>query len=199
MDYIYTYKNQVNKMCIDLDKENKRKLALMCIERQFKTYEHLASNKEWDKRVEYRELLDECWSVILEDAVLEEDVWEKHEEIKPESVNKKAEEFVTVEFAFANVFASNMEAFIDMLLDDDEGEESFLLFNINFIVNYVNEIRTDSDNELCEKLVEQEKKNQLKDIETVCRLENMADVKGWYLREKSLVGWLEEIGEKHGQ
>ena len=73
MDYIYTYKKQVNKMCIDLDKKNKRKIALMCLERQYKTYEHLANNKEWDKRVEYRELLDECWKVILEDGVLEED------------------------------------------------------------------------------------------------------------------------------
>ncbi len=46
MDFLREYKTDVDKMCVELDSYEKRKLALMCLERQFKVYEQFIKEQK---------------------------------------------------------------------------------------------------------------------------------------------------------
>lgn len=136
MNDLREYKKHIDKMFADLNVNEKRKVALMSMERQFKAYCQLAENADWNRQSEYRKLLDECWSAVLNDSPPSEEVWEKHNGIKPSAANSARGEYTKIPFAYACIFADNFEAFLEMLLDNTSGEESFLLFNIDFLLKY---------------------------------------------------------------
>lgn len=184
MDFLNAYKKDVEKICAGLKPFEKRKVALMCLERQFKAYQHLAENKEWNRCKEYRALLDECWHAVLDNIELCEEIWEKHEKIRPENVNSSKEEYTQIEFAYGNIFAGNMESFLEMLLDDTDGEESFLLFNIDFILSYMKEVGIDHGED---RFILREVKNQADDVVEQRNLVKFKDASSWYKQADNLI------------
>lgn len=187
MNFVNEYKKNVEKICVSLNTSEKRKVALMSLERQFKAYQQLAENKEWDRRKEYRALLDECWLAVLDNTELCEEIWEKHEKIRPENVNSSKEEYAKIEFAYGNIFAGNMESFLEMLLDDTGGEESFFLFNIDFILSYLNEEGIVQDEEMKKGYLLREVKNQSDDVVQQKNLRELKDVLSWYKQADNLI------------
>ncbi len=187
MDFLNEHKKNVEKLCAELKPLEKRKVALMCLERQFKAYQQLAENKEWDRRKEYRKLLDECWNAVLDSTELGEEIWEKHEKIRPENVNSRKEEYTQIEFAYGNIFASNMESYLEMLLDNTGGEESFFLLNIDFILSYVNEEGIVQDEEMKKCFILREVKNQADDVVEQRNLIKFKDALSWYKQTDNLI------------
>lgn len=177
----------MEKIWAGSNKYEKRKAALMCLERQFKAYQQLAENKQWNRSEEYRDILDICWDAILDNKELDEDIWEKHERIKPASVNNTTEEYAEIEFAFGNIFAGNMEVFLDMLLDDTGGEVSFCLYNIEFILNYLDEDNVIQDKNVPSECIKREVANQSNDAVQQKNLKNLTDVQNWYERTGNLI------------
>ncbi len=188
-DFLEEYKKSVEKICAGLNKYEKRKVALMCLERQFKAYQQLAKDKQWNRWAEYREILDTCWNSILDNKELNEDIWEKHEKIKPASVNNTTKEYAEAEFAFGNIFASNMEDFLEMLLDDTGGEVSFCLYNIEFILNYLNEDNVIQDKNVTSECIKREVENQSNDVVQQKNLKNLTDVQNWCEQTDHLIGY----------
>ena len=139
MNFVDVYKNKLAEQFERLDKQCRRKLMLMSVERQFKMYCELAEGKEWKRDNEYRDLLDKFWRITLEKEQIEESIWEWHETIRPDNVNKSGKEYTCLNFAYANIFAGNIETLIETFLEDTDHEESFLLFNIDLILSYLNE------------------------------------------------------------
>lgn len=184
-DLLTEHKKHMEKIWrgVALNKNEKRKAALMCLERQFKAYQKLAENKQWNRSKKYREILDACWEALLNNKELNEDIWEKHEGIKPESVNHTTKEYSETEFAFGNIFAGNVEDFLDMLLDDTGGEVSFCLYNIEFILNYFeeNNVIQDKaqDKDMTSKRIKREVDNQSNDAVQQKDLKNLTDVQSW--------------------
>lgn len=185
MNNLQKYKENVDKICTGLNVCEKRKVALMCLERQFKVYQRLADNKEWNRQNQYRELLDECWSAILNNTALSEEIWEKHNSIKPSAVNSTREEYTKIPFAYANIFADNFEAFLEMLLDDTGGEESFLLFNIDFLLKYSEE--NNYNTEIKDRLLSREFNNQHNDTVFQRSITKLSDAVSWYNQTDNLI------------
>lgn len=185
-NFLIEHKKSMEKMCAGLNKYEKRKAALMCLERQFKVYQQLAEHKQWNRSEEYREILDTCWIALLDNKELDEDIWEKHEGIKPENVNNTIKEYTEIEFAFGNIFAGNMEAFLDMLLDDTGGEVSFCLFNIEFIMNY-SEDNVIQDKNVTSECLKREVENQSNDVVQQKNLRKLTDVQNWYEQTDNLI------------
>lgn len=192
LNFLKEHNKSMEKIFAGLNKYEKRKTALMCLERQFKVYQQLAENKQWNRREEYREILDTCWEVILEHKELKEDIWGKHERIKPENVNNMAEEYAETEFAFGNIFASHMESYLEMLLDDTGGEVSFCLYNIVFILNYYNDDYNEDqeiqDQDAAGEHIKREVENQSNDVVQQKNLKNLTDVQNWYEQTDDLIG-----------
>lgn len=191
-DFLEEHKKRMEKIWAGSNKYEKRKAALMCLERQFKAYQQLAENKQWNRSEGYREIIDTCWDAILDNKELDEDIWEKHESIKPASVNIATKEYAEMEFAFGNIFAGNMDDFLDMLLDDTGGEVSFCLFNIEFILNYLEE-NVIQDKNVTSECIRREVENQSNDIVQQKNLKNLADVQNWYEQTSNLI---EHINKK---
>lgn len=186
-NFLEEHKKNMEKISAGLNKYEKRKAALMCLERQFKAYQQLAENKQWNRSEEYREILDTCWNAVFDNQELDEDIWEKHEEIKPENVNNLIKEYAETELAFGNIFAANMEAFLDMLLDDTGGEVSFCLFNIEFIMNYSDENKEIQDKNMTSELIKREVENQSNDLVQQINLKNLIDVRNWCEQTDNLI------------
>lgn len=190
------HKKSMEKICAGLNKYEKRKVALMCLERQFKAYQQFAKDKQWDRWEEYREILDTCWDAILDNKELNEDIWEKHERIKPASVNNTTKEFAEAEFAYGNIFAGNMEDFLDMLLDDTGGEVSFCLYNIEFLLNYFNEDKVIQDKNVTSECMKREVENQTNDVVQQKNLKNLIDVQNWYEQTDNLLEYINKKDNK---
>ena len=61
-------------------------VVFMGLERQLKSYCHVAEHHSWDRKTEYIILFDIFWNSVLEWKQLEENVWECHEGIRPEHI-----------------------------------------------------------------------------------------------------------------
>lgn len=188
-NFLTKHKKNMERIYAGLNRSEKRKAALMCLERQFKAYQQFAENKQWNRSEEYREILDTCWGALLENKKLDEDIWEKHEEIKPENVHNTTKEYAQTEFAFGNIFASNMEDFLDMLLDDTGGEVSFCLFNIEFIMNYSDD-DVIQDKNVTSECIKREVENQTNDAVQQKNLKNLIDVQNWYEQADNLIEYI---------
>ncbi|MCM1101030.1 MAG: hypothetical protein NC398_06565 [Acetatifactor muris] len=158
-DFLKEHKKSMEKLCAGFNKCEKRKVALMSLERQFKAYQQLAKDRQWDSREEYREIPDTCWDAILNNR----------------------------EFAFGNIFAANMESFLEMLLDDTGGEVSFCLLNIDFILNYLDEDKAIQDKNVASECIKREVENQSNDVVQQKNLKNLTDVRNWYEQTDNLM------------
>lgn len=166
-----------------LSKWDKRKVAMFGLERQYKSYCQFADKKIWNRKEEYRILLNKCWDVILNEQLLDESVWEYHETFKSEneviqktiSYEEKCNEY---NLNYANIFAGQVEEMLNCLIDDDDNEEAFLLLYIDcFIIDYLCDVyekeqnliyTTEQREELYQSdLVKMEIKSQFDDIDNV--------------------------------
>ena len=183
MDFTTQYKDiTYNKMSV-LSKWDKRKVAMFGLERQYKSYCQFADKKIWNRKEEYRILLNKCWDVILNEQLLDESVWEYHETFKSEneviqktiSYEEKCNEY---NLNYANIFAGQVEEMLNCLIDDDDNEEAFLLLYIDcFIIDYLCDVyekeqnliyTTEQREELYQSdLVKMEIKSQFDDIDNV--------------------------------
>ncbi len=180
MDFTTQYKDIIyNKMSV-LSKWDKRKVAMFGLERQYKSYCQFADKKIWNRKEEYRILLNKCWDVILNEQLLDESVWEYHETFKSEneviqktiSYEEKCNEY---NLNYANIFAGQVEEMLNCLIDDDDNEEAFLLLYI--IIDYLCDVyekeqnliyTTEQREELYQSdLVKMEIKSQFDDIDNV--------------------------------
>lgn len=91
------------------------------------------------------------------------------------------------EFAFGNIFATNMESFLEMLLDDTGGEVSFCLLNIDFILNYLDEDKTIQDKNVASECIKREVANQSNDVVQQKNLKNLTDARNWYEQTDNLM------------
>lgn len=191
MDFIEIYKDILVKRFKQLAVQDKRKLAVMSLERQFKSYCYFALVKNWNRSKEYRDLLDTCWKSILKKEQLSEEIWEFHEKIKPEYVNKFKEEGSKINISYGNIFAGNVMELIETLLDDKKYEEGFLLLNIDYIVSYLNESNTGQkykiDTFKDNVLIINEIKNQEYDMKDKDKIDSFISAKKWYEKCKSLI------------
>lgn len=143
MDFSVQYKDMIYDKMSVLSKWDKRKVAMFGLERQYKSYCQFADKKIWNRKEEYRILLDKCWDAILKEQLLDESVWEYHETFKPENeaIQKMipySEKCNKYNLTYANIFMGNVEEMLNCLIDDDDNEESFLLLYIDcFIIDYL--------------------------------------------------------------
>lgn len=188
MNLIEEYKVENDKRMSLLNIKQKHILVMMCIERQFKAYEKMAQGKDWNRSKEYRQLLDECWRISLDEKDADESIWDMHEAIKPEYFNKSVDA-KTLAFSYANIFAGNVEEVLVNLLDENGYEETFRLLNLDYIVTYLNEndkvnpINDQKDNEL---IIREKKRREQdeKDMNTICCFN---DARKWYNQCESLI------------
>ncbi len=183
MDFTTQYKNIIYDKMSALSKWDKRKVAMFGMERLYKSYCQFADKKIWNRKQEYRILLDKCWDAILKEQLLDESVWEYHETFKPENeaIQKTipyAEKYNEYNFSYANIFAGHVEEMLTCLIDDDNNEEAFLLLYIDcFIIDYLCDVHekqqnliytTEQREELYQSdLVKMEIKSQFDDIDNV--------------------------------
>lgn len=189
MNFLEYYKIENDNRMSLLTKKQKRLLAIMCLERQFKSYENMALYKDWNRSSDYRQLLDNFWSIVLNEERPDESIWEFHEKINPEKVNKSIIEYDTKEFNYANIFSYNVIGFIENLLDDIENEETFRLSNIDYILCYLNE-ETEGfciDEYQNNELISNEILNQEQDVINMKKIGCLNDAKKWYIQCKSLI------------
>lgn len=183
MDFTTQYKDIIYNKMSALSKWNKRKVAMFGLERQYKSYCQFADKKIWNRKEEYRILLNKCWDAILNEQLLDESAWEYHETLKPE--NEAIQKMVSYEekcneynLTYANIFAGNVEEMLNCLIDDDDNEEAFLLLYIDcFIIDYLCDIYEKQQNlrytaEEREKLyqsdlIKMEIKSQFDDIDNI--------------------------------
>lgn len=191
MDFLNHYKEQLyNKLSI-FDKWDKRKLALMGLEREFKTYCLLSNNKNWNREKEYCSLLDMCWRCILQKENLQESAWEYHEKIKPEKTFLYPADWMEDSLAYCNIFAGNTEELIETLIDDKQDEETFLVLYIGYILCYLNE-KNNSDSYKIDsyknnKLIEREIRNQESDMISVSKIQTFENAYKWYRNCKGVL------------
>lgn len=183
MDFTTQYKDMIYNKMSTLSKWDKRKVAMFGLERQYKSYCQFADKKIWNRKEEYRILLNKCWDVILNEQLLDESVWEYHETFKSEneaiqktiSYEEKCNEY---NLNYANIFAGQVEEMLNCLIDDDDNEEAFLLLYIDcFIIDYLCDVYEKEQNliytteqraELYQSdLVKMEIKSQFDDIDNV--------------------------------
>lgn len=189
MDFIEKYSKEIQIKFSILSKKEKRILAIMCLERQLKAYEKFALGKNWNRANEYREMFDICWNSILNDKNVDESIWEFHENIKPEIVNKIIDEYKEQEFCYANIFSTNVMEFLENLLDDNGNEIGFLLLNLDFIICFLNNnkdtyvIEEYENDELIMFEIKMQQLDEMKLKKIVC----LNDVKKWIDECKSLI------------
>ena len=85
MNFTTQYKDMIYDKMSVLSKWDKRKVVMFGLERQYKSYCQFADKKIWNRKEEYRILLNKCWDVILNEQLLDESVWEYHETFKSEN------------------------------------------------------------------------------------------------------------------
>lgn len=183
MDFSTQYKDKIYDKMSALSKWDKRKIAMFGLEREYKSYCQFTDKKIWNRKEEYRILLDKCWDAILNEQLLDESVWEYHETFKPENeaiqqMIPYAEKCNEYNWTYANIFAGNVEEMLNCLIDDDGNEESFLLLYIDcFIIDYLCDVYEKQQNRIYtakerenlyqSNLVQMEIKSQLDDIDNV--------------------------------
>lgn len=189
MDFLDQYKIENDERLAGFDTKQKRLLAMMCLERQYKTYAQLAQGKEWNRDTAYRALLDDCWRVILEDKPAEESLWERHEAIKPENIPLSSPNDDTWELSYANIFACDIMSLLETLLDDTGYEEAFRLLILDYLVTYLNgeSVNFSVDTFKDDPLILAELQRQQQDEQDMAQIACFSDAKVWYAKCKSLL------------
>lgn len=112
MNFLDRYKTENEKRMSIFSQKQKRILAIMCFERQFYTYRQLAQEKIWDRSEQYRELLDQCWMVVLSDLEIDDSVWYFHEKIRSDNLCNGIE--YTFELCMANIFCKSYRGMVKL-------------------------------------------------------------------------------------
>lgn len=199
MDFIERHKKTLYDRMETWDKWQKRKAALMGLERQFKSYCRLSEHHSWNRQTEYIKLFDLFWNAVLEGKLLEESAWEYHESIKPENIaaHKDADksEASGVDYTFCNIFACNVEEFLNTLLDDTEDEEAYLLLFLDYIVCWLNEAEQNAGYEierhLSNQLIQTELTRQSEDMAEVFRIHTFEEAAKWRMDAKDVL-WCQD-------
>lgn len=189
MGFLEQYKERIYDKLNSYNKWDKRKLAIMGLERQFQSYCFFANHKYWNREKEYRILLDMCWKCILNKENLQESAWEYHEKIKPERI-LCPEEWKEDLVSYCNIFAGNTEELIDTLIDDKQDEETFLLLYLDFILCYLNEKDNNSyqiDSYKNNKWITEEIHNQESDMSSVSKIQTFENACEWYKNCKGVL------------
>lgn len=191
MDFMDRYKDKLVQRFESISKQDRKKVAMMSIERQYKAYSDFACHKNWNREKEYRIILNECWKCILEDINLEESIWNMHENIRPENIEKNAEEDIEMELTYADIFSCNILELIDNLIDDLGDEEGFLMLNIGYIITYLNENDIEEKFKIDEYkehiLVENEIKNQEADFKNKDNIIDSITMQKWIENSRNLL------------
>lgn len=189
VNFLEQYKEQIYDKLNYFNKWDKRKLALMGLERQFQTYCLFSEHKNWNREKKYRILLDMCWKCILNKENLQESAWEYHEKIKPEE-NLHSEDWKELFASYCNIFAGNTEELIETLIDDKQNEETFLLLYLDFILCYLNERDNNSyqiDSYKNNKWITREIHNQENDMISISKIQTFENAQKWYKNCKGVL------------
>lgn len=173
-------------------KWQKRKVALMGLERQLKSYCYLSEYLSWNRQPEYINLFDLFWNSILECKLLEENVWEYHETIRPENIERhQCSDEYEPNYNFCCIFACNVEEFMNTLLEDTEDEETYLLLFLDYIVCWLNEIEKNGRYEIekcfSSRLIENELTIQNADMEEAFHINTFEEVMKWHMNVKNVL------------
>ena len=193
MYFFDIYAEELEYKFKNLSNRNRKKLAIMSIERQFKYYSKILENKLFNKSQEYRLILDKCWNFILFDTKLDEDIWYQQDKIHIEKFGK--DYYDDDSFHLSNMLSTtcnNIMMFIEMLEDsEDDTEYTFLTLNLDYIYGYLNGIDCDKYEDIddCENhfLTINELNNQKNDFKVVNRINTLEDVKEWLKDCKSII------------
>lgn len=180
-NFLDRYKIENEKRMSIFTQKQKRILALMCLERQFCTYRQLTQGKIWARSEQYRELLDQCWTVVLNNMETDDSIWHFHEKIRPDNLCNGTE--YTLELCMASIFASHIEEWLNYLIDEPIYEESFRLLTLDFILVYLNENEEESfeyDKYENHPLIVGEIKQQIQDETDMTIIHNLEDAQKWY-------------------
>ena len=181
MNFLDRYKIENEKRMKRFTQKQKRILAIMCLERQFYTYWQLARGKIWARSEQYRKLLDQCWTAVLEDVHVEDSIWYSHEEIRSDNLCNGME--YTFELCMANIFASHMEEWLNYLIDEPIYEEAFRLLTLDFILVYLNEGEDGTfeyDKFEHHQLIVNERNKQIQDEVDMKKIHHFSHAKNWY-------------------
>lgn len=189
MNFLEQYKLENDQRMQGLSWTQKNILALMCLERQFRTYAGFSQGQPWDRRSAYRELLDRCWAVVLSGGEAGEDLWYFHEKIRPDAVCGSGAS--SVELSAANIFAAHMEGWLDCLIDCSGGEETERLLALDFILASLNEGDGDGSryyDKADHSLITAELRRQARDEEDMKGISCLEDARKWYNQCEGLLG-----------
>ncbi len=179
MNFLDRYKIENEKRMSIYTQTQKRILAIMCLERQFNTYKRLAHGKIWDRSVQYRELMDQCWTVVLSDMETDDSIWYFHEKIRSDNLCNGME--YTYELCMTNIFASHIEEWLNYLIDEPVYEEAFRLLTLDFILVYLNEDESfEYDQFENHPLIVNEIKKQIQDETDMKKISYFENAKNWY-------------------
>ena len=181
MNFLDRYKIENEKRMSKFSRKQKRILAIMCLERQFYTYRQMAKGKIWDRNEQYRELLDQCWMVVLDDMEADDRIWYFHEKIRSDNLCNGIE--YTLELCMANIFASHIEEWLNYLIDEPIYEEAFRLLTLDFILVYLNEGEGETfkyDKFENHQLIVNEMNQQIQDEVDMKKISNLENAKNWY-------------------
>lgn len=192
MDFLDQYKKSLYSRMESCNKWQKRKVALMGLERQLKSYCHFSEHHSWNRQSEYIKLFDLFWDSVLECQLLEENVWKYHEAIRPENIGLHPySDELEPNYNFCCIFACNVEEFLNTLLDDTEDEESYLLLFLDYIVCWLNETGEnrgyDVEKYLSSRLIQNELTIQNTDIAEVFQINTFEAVVKWRMNVKNVL------------
>lgn len=172
-------------------KWQKRKVALMGLERQLKSYSQLSEHYSWSRLSDYHKLFNSFWTAILEQRLLEECMWTYHETIRPENIDVQGKEDNTLNYSFCSIFTGNVELFLETLIDDLEDEEAYLLLFWDYIICWLNEMEENKGYETgkyySNRLIQAEMKNQSIDMVTAFHINNFKEVDKWRMNVRGVL------------
>lgn len=193
MDFIDQYRKTLYSRMKNWNKWQKRKVALMGLERQLKSYCHFSEHHSWDRQSEYIKLFDFFWNSILACKPLEENVWGYHEAIRPENIELHGySDKLEPNYNFCCIFACNVEEFLNTLLDDTEDEEAYLLLFFDYILCWLNETEQNGTYEVetyfSSELIQNEFTIQNVNMTEVFHINTFEEVAKWRMNVKNILG-----------
>lgn len=191
MYFFDIYAEELEKKFKVLSSMNKKKLAIMSIERQFKYYSNMLKNKPFDRSKEYRLILDKCWNFILFNEKLDEDIWYQQDKLHIDNFSQ-ADYDDSFDSAMLSTTCNNILMFIEMLEDtEDDTEYTFLTLNLDYIYGYLNGKDEEKYNKIedCEDhfLTIREINNQENDFKFIGSINTLEDVRKWLKNCKSII------------
>lgn len=164
----------------NMNKQQKKIMAIMALERQWKVYEKCSLKREWGRNEVYRGVLDNCWKFALENKDIPEEVWNICDNNKPENILINKPDMYDDFVSYSSIFVDNLIEFIDNWLDEVDGEECFLQFNFDFIESFL-ECYLDDKSLIDEhELIQSEIEHQNIDYKKMKGCVNIMNIKEWF-------------------